>query len=69
MTPATIADIKTERLRHEIEARYQNAIAAFRQQYEVNVRLMNSELQMKCHVVKMLRAAELLELERETLNV
>lgn len=65
MNAAAVADIKVERKRHHIEARYQLIVDTLLQQYDFHVRLMKVELQMNCHVVKALRDAELRELERE----
>lgn len=61
-----VANIKTERMRHDIEARYQRDVDLLLQHYDFNIRMMKVELQMHCHVVKTLRDAELRELEKET---
>jgi len=62
---SAVADIKVERKRHEIETNYQLSVDVVLKKYDFQVRLLKVELQMHCHVLKVLRDAALLDLEGE----
>ena len=57
-----IVPIDDARKRSKIEAEYQACCKAWRDQYEVGVRLMRAEHDMKCAIAKALRDQQLREL-------
>jgi hypothetical protein len=48
----------------EIDSRYHKTIAAWQEQCDLGIRMVRAEFRMKCHLARMLRDADVRELER-----
>jgi len=54
-----IASLEAARKKIEIEGRYKQTIAEWEQRRDFAIRLIRVDFQMKCHIAKCLRDAEL----------